>query len=588
RRGALAEANSLYARASQLYWQSGNLSGHAVVLLNRAWAVGLIGLLPQSAALFEEAGQQAHSLGRATTELLARLGLGWVAVRGGDLAQARARLLGAWREARRRRLPREETLALAYLAEAYALRGETARADRALRRAEGIAERLAPEGDLALEVRIRGAMVALARGDLEGSRAEARRALALARRAGMRWEEAQALRLEGMASAQRGHRREARRVLQRALILLESMGEQLERRVVLAWLAAVRPLGEPERASTGAGLWGGSDAALRFWLGHPLLGPPSTGRLAADPRAAGGGGSAAVAGDRAGARLRAGEPFAAEVTPPAPVWAELGLVTRSPALIAVLRQVEVFATSELPILILGETGTGKDLVAQAVHALSGLSGRHVPVNCAATRKDLFVAELFGARKGAYTGADRDRSGLIEEARGGTLFLDEVADLEAEAQGFLLRFLDSGEIRALGDAQTRRVKARVVAATCVDLAERVAEGRFRPDLYGRLAGLVVHLPPLRERSEDLGPIASALWRREGGESADCARVFTPGVLALLAGCRWPGNVRELRHAVGRAMLYTRTHGADAARASLEDWAARMRASAAQGEPRGAQD
>jgi two-component system NtrC family response regulator len=554
RRGALAEANSLYARASQSYWQSGNLSGHAVVLLNRAWAVGLIGLLPQSAELFREALHHAGALGRATTALRARLGLGWLAVRGGELDVARARLLSAWREARRTRSLREEALALEYLSDAYLLRGNRLRAKLALERASRLAEQLAPEGDLALEVRIRRALLALAEGDGAACLKHAREALGRARRAGMRWEEAQALRIEAQALAAAGNRREARSRLRHALVILESMGEQLERRLVEAWLQALEQKGpapaQPIDAAAGA------DAnAVRFWLSHPLLAPGRAIRSRAP----------------AVRRVASARELAGELDP---VWRSIGLVTRSGAFRETLRQVETLARGSIPALVLGETGTGKDLVAQGIHALSQLPGRFVAVNCAAARRELFIAELFGARRGAYTGAVSDRAGLIDEAERGTLFLDEIADLEPEAQGFLLRFLDSGEVRALGDTRSRRIEARVVAATCIDLAERVASGRFRPDLYGRLAGLVVRIPPLRERPEDIDLLAFALWEREGGDPEDARAVFSSDLLAALRAGAWPGNVRELRHSVSRTLLFTQTHGPAAARAHLLEWCASL--------------
>ncbi len=549
RRGSLAEANTLYAKAAGHHWHAGNLSGHTIVILNRAWAVGLIGLLPQSTRLFEEALSNALALGRRTTALLARLGLGWVGLRGGQLDAARARLLAVWRDARRLGLPREEALALEYLAELYTLHGELAKARVALRRGMRLAQGLAPQGDLALEMQIRQAMLALAEGHEGEAIRIAREAITWARQAELRWEEAQSHRVLGMALHRAGRIAEARQALESALGHLSAMGEMIERGLVEAWLVALGDTGR-EVAPAGSAR-DGLPEALHFWLNHPLLVAP-----AAQSRQVGCG------DDREGAAPRVASGATLH-----PVWEQVGLVTCSPALRDAVRLVETYAPSMLPVLILGETGTGKDLIARGLHALSGRPGPLVPVNCAAARKDLFVAELFGARRGAYTGAVEHRRGLIEEAAHGTIFLDEIADLEPEAQGFLLRFLDTGEVRPLGETKSRHIATRVVAATCRDLSERITEGAFRPDLYGRLAGLVVRIPPLRDRLEDLTAMIPALWQREGGSPGECREVFTAEVLAALRACAWPGNVRELRHTVSRALLFRRTHGIAAARASV---------------------
>jgi DNA-binding NtrC family response regulator len=252
------------------------------------------------------------------------------------------------------------------------------------------------------------------------------------------------------------------------------------------------------------------------------------------------------------------------------IWAELGLVTRTPELVQTLQLAETYAPGRIPVLILGETGTGKDLLAQGLGRLSGRKGAFVPVNCASAQRDLFLAELFGARRGAYTGSIERRRGLVEEAEGGTIFFDEIADLAPEAQGYLLRFLDSGEVRPLGETRSRRIETRAIAATCRDLRALVRQGRFRPDLHARLAGLVLRLPPLRERPEDFDLLVEMLWQREGGSAVECRAVFTPGLQAKLQQFAWPGNVRELRHAVSRALLYSRTHGAQATRANPQQW------------------
>lgn len=541
RRGSLDEASALYGKAASCYWRSGDLGGLATVQLNRAWTVGLIGLLGDSERLFEEALQHAVSLGREGTALRARLGLGWLAVRGGDLAGARRRLLGVWRAARTQGLARIEGMALEYLTAAYTLAGALPKAAAALRLGLRLATDLSPMSDLVLEFHIREAMLSMARGEKKLAMRQARAARRSARQLGMPWEEAQARMILAIAYVRSGRKRDARVEFENARVRLAAIGEQLERQVAEAWLRTMSATA-PD-AHTRADL----PAGLRFWLEHPLLGPHGQQRSA-----------------RTGVRP---EPPREDPGTCHPHWSDLGFVTQTPAVLKTLRAVETYAPGYIPMLILGETGTGKDLIARGLHLLSGHPGSLVPVNCAAARKDLFVAELFGARRGAYTGALEHRQGLIEEAENGTLFFDEIADLEAEAQGYLLRFLDSGEVRPVGGTQSRQIKTRVIAATCRDLRQLVRDGRFREDLFARLAGFVVEIPPLRERPADIGPIALELWCREGGDERDGRAILGPEVMRVLKLGRWRGNVREFRHTLARAVLLCRVEGTEAARRAL---------------------
>ncbi len=220
-----------------------------------------------------------------------------------------------------------------------------------------------------------------------------------------------------------------------------------------------------------------------------------------------------------------------------------GIVGQSPALLAAFDRVERLAAGELPVLILGETGTGKELVAQQVHRLSGrAAGPFLALNCAAFSETLLVSELFGHARGSFTGADRDRPGVFETARGGTVFLDEIGDLPAAAQGMLLRVLQEKEVRRVGESQSRQVDVRVIAATHRDLAEMVRRGGFRQDLYYRLKVATATLPPLRERGGDVALLARHFLVQRGRG----ARRLSPAALARLEGHDWPGNVRELRN------------------------------------------
>jgi len=223
------------------------------------------------------------------------------------------------------------------------------------------------------------------------------------------------------------------------------------------------------------------------------------------------------------------------------------LVSRSPAMRKLLADVEAVAAQNVPILLTGESGTGKELVATYIHEKSPRrEGPLVRVHCGAVPPGLFEAEFFGHVRGAFTGASEDRTGWFAEADGGTLFLDEVGTLPADGQAKLLRALETGEVRPVGAEFTRRVDVRVVAATNEDLQRRRDDGTFRADLYYRLAGVPFHLPPLRDRPEDIEALASIFA---------APRVVANGGLDLLKRYPWPGNVREMRNVIARARLET---------------------------------
>jgi two-component system nitrogen regulation response regulator NtrX len=224
------------------------------------------------------------------------------------------------------------------------------------------------------------------------------------------------------------------------------------------------------------------------------------------------------------------------------------LVGDSPAMGRVRALVERVAPAEARVLITGESGTGKELVAAAVHQASRRAGRpFVTVNCAAIPRDLVESEMFGHERGAFTGATERRMGRFELAHGGTLFLDEIGDLSAEAQAKLLRTLETGELQRLGAEGTVRVDVRVISATNRRLEDEVAAGHFREDLFFRLNVFPIHLPPLRERLEDLPALVAHLAERMRPRHP---ATFTPAALEALAGYGWPGNVRELANLVER--------------------------------------
>jgi two-component system response regulator AtoC len=229
------------------------------------------------------------------------------------------------------------------------------------------------------------------------------------------------------------------------------------------------------------------------------------------------------------------------------------IVSRSPRMHPVLERARAAARSETPVLVVGETGTGKELVARAIHA-SGRRSRHplVPVNCAALPRDLVESELLGHRRGAFSGAQSDHPGLFAAAHRGTLFLDEIGELSLEAQAKLLRVLQDGEVRPVGGLESRRVDVRVIAASNRSLAE-MAAGAMRQDLFFRLSVLVIEIPPLRERRDDLPLLVSHFLARIRERGVAGVESVEDGALELLLDYPFPGNVRELENLIEAVSL-----------------------------------
>jgi NtrC-family two-component system response regulator AlgB len=233
---------------------------------------------------------------------------------------------------------------------------------------------------------------------------------------------------------------------------------------------------------------------------------------------------------------------------------DVDLETESPALRAVLETLARAAQAEAPVLLRGESGTGKTVLARALHAQSPRAARpFVVVNCPTLTAELLASELFGHARGAFTGAVRDQPGRVEAAEGGTLFLDEIAEIAPPLQAKLLRFLQDKEFERVGETRTRRADVRIVAASNRDLTADVAAGRFREDLYWRLAVVEIRVPPLRERPEDVLRLARRFLAFSARAAGRRTQTLSPAAEQALLGHRWPGNVRELRNAMERCAI-----------------------------------
>ena len=246
-----------------------------------------------------------------------------------------------------------------------------------------------------------------------------------------------------------------------------------------------------------------------------------------------------------------------------------GMIGSSPAMAALIADIRRVAPSQAKVLITGENGVGKDLVAEAIHRLSKRADQpFVKLNCAAIPRDLVESELFGHEKGAFTGALQRKVGRLERADHGTLFLDEIGDLSAESQAKLLRAIETGEVDRIGATETIRVDVRILSATNKDLNEAMETGEFRRDLFYRLNGVPLHVPPLRERRGDIPALAAHFLDKACTAEDRPAQRLTPEALALLAEYRWPGNVRELRNLMERAAILV--EGPDVGPEDLASW------------------
>ena len=245
-------------------------------------------------------------------------------------------------------------------------------------------------------------------------------------------------------------------------------------------------------------------------------------------------------------------------------------VFQSPQMQNVVRTLERIAPSDVTILITGESGTGKEVIADLIHSLSPRSkNRIVKVNCAALPRELIESELFGSVKGAFTGAHTDRDGLFRQAEGGTLFLDEISEMPIATQSKLLRVLQDQKVRPVGGKTDYQTNCRIIAATNRKPEDAIKDGKLREDLFYRISAISVYLPPLRERREDILPLANAFLKRFAAQANRTLRSFTPAAADRLTGFDWPGNIRQLQNEIQRAVLLCEGPDVDASDLSVSE-------------------
>ncbi len=248
-------------------------------------------------------------------------------------------------------------------------------------------------------------------------------------------------------------------------------------------------------------------------------------------------------------------------------------IFHSPAMKEVLRTIERVAPSDVSVLITGDSGTGKEIVGDLIHALSERNkGPNIKINCAALPHELIESELFGSVKGAYTGSLGDREGLFRQAEGGTLLLDEISEMPVDTQSKLLRVLQEKEVRPVGGRTTYKTDCRILAATNRKVEDALKAGKLREDLFYRISAITIYLPPLRERREDIVPLANAFLKRYASQADRVITEFTPAALERLKKFDWPGNVRQLQNEVQRAVLMCDAKAVDVNDLSVTDTSA----------------
>jgi DNA-binding NtrC family response regulator len=447
---------------------------------------------------------------------------------------------------------REEAITLEYMGDCYLAQREFKKALDHYELALKIAEATAPEGDIIPELCHRMAEAKVRLGDPNAAIVLCERGLRVARASSDRYEECATHRVYAMAHRAAGNSKKALRIADEGIDLGRRYEIPYELGRTLAWAgeARVEDSSLEEQAQGRRLLWEARGIFERMGLTQWVASIDR--HLGFDTQQASATEQPAVAEIDGLSDLDRGA-------------LRFGIVTRSAEICEAVEILQSVAPSQIPVLITGESGVGKELLAQALHQMSHRrKGPFVPVNCGAISVNLLDSEFFGHERGAFTGAVTSREGLLASSDKGTLFLDEVGDLPLQVQAALLRVLETGEIRAVGRDDVRKVDIRIVAATNAGLEDLVARGAFRQDLFYRLNGIRITVPPLREREEDIRALFRYFWAQACASAKKRLKV-DEAVESLLCAYDWPGNVRELRHEIARVVALAQdnsTAGPDA--------------------------
>ena len=540
--GELFRAAGEFARGQLQAHEAGLYHEEASFSLNLSIAQAKLGRLEEAEQGLARArtlfGERGHSRGKVQ----ARLFHGYLLRIAGDLGKADGQVRGALSEAEEHGFEREQVIALEYLGDLALDRHENQAAIESYDQGLVIAEKLAPEGDLVPELSRRIAEIHVRIGEPNRALITCERGLRIARKINDRFEEAATYRVMSMAHLQLSHREKAIRTANEGIVLLRKLEGVYELTRLLVWAGEVLLAGgdAEERRAARDYLWEARSLAMSMKLDRwverieKVLGV-EIGAGQAPPIAV------------ATPVRRQEIPWGAD-----PDCFRLGIVTQDARLIDLVRMLERASSSRLPILILGESGTGKETLARAAHELSDRGGQVFVVgHCGPLPDGQLDAELFGKDAGGATGSERARPGLFETAHRGVIFLDEVSELLTAAQAKLLRVIEMGELRRVGGMGVRQVDVRVIAASTRDLAGLVRRGLFRDDLYYRLNGIRLEVPPLRERPGDVELIGRHFLERACAQAQKRVSL-SEGAWGRLAAHGWPGNVRELRNVIDRAV------------------------------------